>query len=79
MTKGASLFGTFLNKKYLSKVKIYYIITMVINMEFDEMRFKEEIELMNLQKQMQENQIQNKQTLGFNLDSLYNSIENNEQ
>lgn len=52
---------------------------MVINMEFDEMGFKEEIELMNLQKQMQENQIQNKQTLGFNLDTLYNSIESNEK
>ena len=48
-------------------------------MEFDEMGFKEEIELMNLQKQMQETQMKNKKTLGFNLDTLYNSIENYEK
>lgn len=47
--------------------------------EFDEMGFKDEIELMNIQRQMEQNQIQNKQTLGFNADSLYNLINNKEQ
>lgn len=45
--------------------------------EFDEMGFKDEIELMSIQRQMEQNQIQNKQTLGYNIDTLYNSIENN--
>ena len=44
--------------------------------EFDEIGFKDEIDLMNLERQMQQNQMQDKQTLGFNLDSLYNAIEN---
>lgn len=46
-------------------------------MNFDEIGFKDEIELMNIQKQMQQNQTQNNQaqTLGFNLDSLYNQID----
>lgn len=48
--------------------------------EFDDFGFKEEIDLMNLENQMtQQNQMQNKQTLGFNLDSLYNVIDNNEE
>lgn len=48
--------------------------------EFDEIGFKEEIELMNLENQiLQQNQMTNKQTLGFNLDSLYNVIDNNEE
>lgn len=47
--------------------------------EFDEMGFKDEIELMNIEKQMQQNQIQNNQTLGFNTDSLYNIIDKKEQ
>ena len=42
--------------------------------EFDDIGFKDEIELMNLQKQMGQNQINNKQTLCFNTDSLYNAI-----
>ena len=42
--------------------------------EFDEIGFKDEIDLMNLERKMQENQIQNQQTLGFNLDTLYNTI-----
>lgn len=40
--------------------------------EFDEMGFKDEIELMNIQRQMQQNQMNNNQTIGFNIDSLYN-------
>lgn len=47
--------------------------------EFDEMGFKDEIELMNIERQMQQNQLTNKQTLGFNIDTLYNSIENNKE
>lgn len=47
--------------------------------EFDEISYKDEIELMNLQNQMQQNEIKSKQTLGFNLDSLYNAIENNKE
>lgn len=43
--------------------------------EFDDLGFKDEIELMNLQRQMGQNQMQNKQTLGFNLDSLYNVVD----
>lgn len=47
--------------------------------EFDDIGFKEEIDLMNIERQIkQQNQIQNKPTLGFNIDSLYNSIENYE-
>lgn len=38
--------------------------------EFDEIGFKDEIELMNIQRQ-----IQNKQNLNCNLDTLYNEIE----
>lgn len=45
--------------------------------EFDDLGFKDNIELMNLQRQMEQNQMQNKQTLGFNLDSLYNVVDNN--
>lgn len=43
--------------------------------EFDDLGFKDDIELMNLQRQMGQNQIENKQTLGFNLDSLYNAVD----
>lgn len=47
-------------------------------MEFDDFDFKDEIELMNIEKQMQQNhQSINNQTLGFNSDNLYNDIENN--
>lgn len=44
--------------------------------EFDEMGFKDEIELMNIQRQMQQNQMNNNQTIGFNIDSLYNLADN---
>ena len=40
--------------------------------EFDEMGCKEQIELMNLQRQMQQNQFNNNQSIGFNMDTLYN-------
>lgn len=43
-------------------------------MDFDEIKFKDEIKLMNLQKQLTKNQ--EPQTYGFNLDTIYNEIEN---
>ncbi|MGN1297606.1 MAG: hypothetical protein ACI4VH_04180 [Clostridia bacterium] len=46
--------------------------------EFDEMGFKDEIELMNIQRQMQQNQMNNNQTIGFNMDTLYNLADNDE-
>lgn len=45
--------------------------------EFDEMDFKDEIELMNFQRKMQENQFSNNQSIGFNTDTLYNLADNN--
>ena len=46
------------------------------NMKFefdeDELDFKNEIELMNLQRKMQENQFTRNQSIGFNMDALYN-------
>ncbi len=47
--------------------------------EFDEIGFKDDIELMNLERQMEQRQINNTQTLGFNIDQLYNTIENIEE
>lgn len=47
--------------------------------EFDEMGFKDEIELMNLQRKMQENQFINNQSIGFNMDTLYNLADNDEK
>lgn len=44
--------------------------------EFDEIGFKDDIELMNLERQMEQRQINNNQTLGFNIDQLYNAIDN---
>ncbi len=38
--------------------------------EFDEIGFKDEIELMNIQRQIQE-----KQNLGYNTEIIYNEIE----
>lgn len=38
--------------------------------EFDEIKFKDEIELMNIQRQIQE-----KQNLGYNVETIYNEIE----
>lgn len=48
-----------------------------MRIEFDDFDFKDEIELINIEKQMQQNQAINNQTLGFNSDNLYNEIENN--
>lgn len=45
-------------------------------MEFDEIGFREEIELMNIERQIKENQMENVQTFGFNTDALYNLVEN---
>lgn len=45
--------------------------------EFDEMSFKDEIELMNIERQMQQNQLNNNQSFGFNMDTLYNLTDNN--
>ena len=46
------------------------------NMKFefdeDELDYKNEIELMNLQRKMQENQFTRNQSIGFNMDALYN-------
>lgn len=50
----------------------------IMRFEFDEMGFKDEIELMNIQSQMQQSQMNKDQTIGFNIDSLYNLAENNE-
>ena len=49
-----------------------------IKFEFDEMGFKDEIELMNLQRKMQENQFTNNQSIGFNMDTLYNLADKDE-
>ncbi len=46
--------------------------------EFDEMGFKDEIELMNIQRQLQQNQFSNNQSIGFNIDTLYNFADNEE-
>ncbi|MDE5830655.1 MAG: hypothetical protein K2H53_03070 [Clostridia bacterium] len=45
-------------------------------MEFDEMNFQDEIELMNIERQTKQSYTENKETLGFNSDALYNAIEN---
>ena len=46
------------------------------NMKFefdeDELDFKNEIELVNLRRKMQENQFTRNQSIGFNMDALYN-------
>lgn len=44
-------------------------------MEFEEKRFQEEIELMNIERQIKENQMGNVETFGFNTDTLYNLVE----
>ena len=38
----------------------------------DELDFKNEIELMNLQRKMQENQFTRNQSIRINMDALYN-------
>ncbi len=44
--------------------------------EFDDFNFKDQAELMNLNMQMQQNQLEHNQNIGFNEDTLYNFIEN---
>lgn len=44
--------------------------------EFDDFNFKDQVEFINLNKQMQQKQIENNQNLGFNSDALYNFAEN---
>lgn len=44
-------------------------------MEFNEKRFQQEIELMNIERQIKQNQMENVQTFGFNTDALYNLVE----
>ena len=46
-------------------------------MKFDEIGLKDEIELMNIQKRLMQEQ-QGEQTIGFNLDKIYDQIENNQ-
>ena len=47
--------------------------------EFDEMGFKDEIELMNIQRQLQQNQFSNNQSIrNANIDTLYNFADNEE-
>ena len=45
-------------------------------MEFDEINFKEEIELMNIERQTKQSYMENNETFGFNSDTLYNSVQN---
>ena len=47
-------------------------------MNFDEIGLKDEIELMNIQKRLMQDQQQGEQTIGFNLDTIYDQIENNQ-
>ncbi len=47
--------------------------------DFDEYGFKDQIELMNLNNQMKQNQLENNKNIGFNDDTLYNFIENNDK
>ncbi len=43
--------------------------------EFDDFNFKDQVEFMNLNKQMQQNQVENNSNIGFNNDALYDCIE----
>lgn len=46
-------------------------------MDLDDFNMKENIELMNLENMLDIKQSSNKQTIGFNSDTLYNFIEKN--
>lgn len=50
-------------------------IHLEVNMEFDEMKFQDEIELMNINAQLKQNQTDYNKTFGFNSDELYKVIE----
>lgn len=43
--------------------------------EFDDFNFKDQIEFMKINKQMQQNQIENLQNIGFNNDRLYDFVD----
>lgn len=45
-------------------------------MEFEEMRFQDEIELINIETKTKQSYLENRETLGFNSDTLYNIAEN---
>lgn len=45
--------------------------------EFDDFNYKDQVEFMNLNKQMQQNQVENNQGIGFNNDMLYDFAERN--
>ncbi len=49
---------------------------LTMRFEFDDFNFKDQVEFMNLNKQMQQNHIENNQIIGFNSDIIYNFIEN---
>lgn len=44
--------------------------------ESEKLSYKDEIEMMHLNYQMQQNQIHNSHTFGFNADELYHFMEN---
>jgi len=43
--------------------------------DFDEFTFQDEINFMNLNNQMENLQVKNNDTMGFNLDTIYQKIE----
>ncbi len=43
--------------------------------DFDEFTFQDEINFMNLNNQMESLQVKNIDTMGFNLDTIYQKIE----
>ena len=75
--------------KYLKKIKYilynnnvilerreYFIILKIMKFELDDMDLKDQIELMDIQRKMQQNTFKNNQTLGFNVDTIYDQIDN---
>lgn len=44
-------------------------------MKFDDIGFKDEIELMNIERQIKQKQIDENKTFGFNIDNLYEILE----
>ena len=44
-------------------------------MEFDEIKFQDEIELMNIEWQTRKTQMNENQTFGFNSEDLYNTAQ----
>lgn len=58
-------------------MKKYIVRGMIVKMkfEFDDFNFKDQVEFINLNKQMQQNQIEFNQNIGFNNDILYDFAE----